>query len=1174
MIGEVNFVHVDKSPENSQTLVKIPIKINRIKCISVIDTGSTISIVHPNLIEFLNESPKVKHGTRVRLLDSSLTELNQVIRLEVEIDEEFFLHEFYIYDKLRYQVLLGLDFCRKANFSINFDKDADEKINNSNLLSNDLKSDVRLKREYIIPPKGLMKLECQLEFDIGLGYFKPDKRIREEFYVDIQETIIEASNTCHIFVFNPKPIQTLLCNNLKIGTIQSVTQNQMENLLVINEESEKKFSDKPFIIESKKPSEIKKLNELLESNRDLFGENVGQLGRAIGVQHEINLTTDEPVKLAAYRVSPKEKQIIREQVKEMLENKVIEESNSPYSAPVVLVKKKNGKIRFCIDYRKLNEVTIKDRHPLPLISDTINIMNNSKYFSVMDLLSGYWNVIIKPEDRHKTAFITPDGLYQWIVMPFGLTNSPGTFQRFMQKTMADILYKFVVVYLDDFLIFSSTFEDHLNHLRQFFERIRQFNLRLGIEKCRFLCSEVKYLGHLINGDGIKPDPDKIKAVEDFKTPKSVKDIQSFLGLTGYYRTFVKDYAFIADPLTKLLRKNTKFEWTTNCENAFQQLKQSLITTPILAQFKEDAENEIFCDACSYGMSAILGQVQDGKHVVISYNSKLFNPQQINYSITEKECLALVYAVKKYRHYIYGSHFTVYTDHNPLQFLMKIKNPNGRLTRWSMLLMEYDFTVEYKPGKKHQNADTLSRYPYDPADEKDEEIVLLINETIDLKSYQKTDEWCDGLRKIIENRSKNSNKYTIKDDIIYRKSYDSNHNPILLICLPKKLRRQVLRDLHDSEIGGGHLGTLKTYFKVRKRFFWPNCEKTVRSYIRNCPSCQLLKDEKQPEKGLMQMMDISAPFECCGVDILGPITPSSKGHQYIIIFIDLFTKWLETKAIKNTQSETLAKWFCYEIMPRHGAINRILTDNASYFTSEFSEMVFQLSSSKHITSTSYSPQTNGNAERACGTVKNMLKAYVDKSHSNWDFYLPMVTFCYNASEQKTTRFSPFFLLYNREPKFPLDISMKLPDDFTFGKKYRNSYEEIRELVKHRIDESQKDNKQNYDEKHRDIELNVGDLVSLHTPHTEIGLSKKLLAQKTGPYKIIEKHSQINYTIQDVDNPDIIERVHIRRLQKWNADYIPELDDLDKKEIERIIKNKQGIKLIPRPGYISEEKDKTL
>ena len=574
------------------------------------------------------------------------------------------------------------------------------------------------------------------------------------------------------------------------------------------------------------------------------------------------------------------------------------------------------------------------------------------------------------------------------------------------------------------------------------------------------------------------------------------------------------------------------------------------------------------------MSAILGQVQDGKHVVISYNSKLFNPQQINYSITEKECLALVYAVKKYRHYIYGSHFTVYTDHNPLQFLMKIKNPNGRLTRWSMLLMEYDFTVEYKPGKKHQNADTLSRYPYDPADEKDEEIVLLINETIDLKSYQKTDEWCDGLRKIIENRSKNSNKYTIKDDLIYRKSYDSNHNPILLVCLPKKLRRQVLHDLHDSEIGGGHLGTLKTYFKVRKRFFWPNCEKTVRSYIRNCPSCQLLKDEKQPKKGLMQMMDISAPFECCGVDILGPITPSSKGHQYIIIFIDLFTKWLETKAIKNTQSETLAKWFCYEIMPRHGAINRILTDNASYFTSEFSEMVFQLSSSKHITSTSYSPQTNGNAERACGTVKNMLKAYVDKSHSNWDFYLPMVTFCYNASEQKTTRFSPFFLLYNREPKFPLDISMKLPDDFTFGKKYRNSYEEICELVKHRIDESQKDNKQNYDEKHRDVEFNVGDLVSLHTPHTEIGLSKKLLAQKTGPYRIIEKHSKINYTIQDVDNPDIIERVHIRRLQKWNADYIPELDDIDKKEIDRIIKDKQGIKLIPRPGYISEEKDKTL
>ena len=767
----------------------------------------------------------------------------------------------------------------------------------------------------------------------------------------------------------------------------------------------------------------------------------------------------------------------------------------------------------------------------------------------MDLLSGYWNVIIKPEDRHKTAFITPDGLFQWIVMPFGLTNSPGTFQRFMQKTMADILYKFVVVYLDDFLVFSNTFEEHLDHLKQFFERIRKFNLRLGIEKCHFLCSEVRYLGHLIGGDGIKPDPDKIKAVENFKTPKSVKDIQSFLGLTGYYRTFVKDYAFIADPMTKLLRKNAKFDWNDDCDKAFQRLKQALITAPILAQFKEDAENEIFCDACGYGMSAILGQVQDGRHVVISYNSKLFNPQQLKYSITEKECLALVYAVKKYRHFIYGSPFTVYTDHNPLQFLMKIKNPNGRLTRWSMLLMEYDFTVEYKPGKKHQNADTLSRYPVDHPDEEEEEIVLLLNETIDLVSYQKTDEWCKRLRNLIESRSKNSNKYVIKDEIIYRKSYDSNHNPILLICLPKKLRKQVLKDLHDSEIGGSHLGTLKTYYKVRRRFFWPNCEKTVRSYIRNCTSCQLLKDDKQPEKGLMQMMEISEPFDCCGVDILGPITPSSKGNQYIIIFIDLFTKWLETKAVKNTQSETLAKWFCYNIFPKHGAINRILTDNASYFTSEFSEIVFELTKSKHITSTSYSPQTNGNAERACATVKNMLKFYVDESHSDWDFYLPLVTFNYNISVQKTTRFSPFYLLYNREPKLPLDITMKIPNEFTFGNNYKNSFEDILELVKHRIEESQKDNKQNYDEKHQDIEFEVGDLVSLRTPHTEVGLSKKFLAQKRGPFKIQKKHSKINYTIQEIDNPDLTERVHIRRLQKWYEDSIPELENDNKNEIER-------------------------
>ena len=1102
----------------------------------------------------MKEKPRIKLGTQVRLLDQSYATLEKVIHLEVEYDNEIYLHDFYIYDKLRFDVLLGLDFCRKTQISLHFDKDFDDKLPNSELISHKLQTDVRLKSDYNLPAKSLTNVECDLEFDIKIGYFVPDIRMKNEFMLDIQEAIIEADNTCKIFIYNPRPVTIFLMKNLKIGTIKCIKEEQIEeNFLIVNNLKETTQSDKEFIIESENMMEKGKALKLLEANRDLFGDSAKHLGHAIGVEHEINLTTDKPIKLSPYKRSPQEKQIIRDQIKEMLENGVIEESQSPYSAPVVLVKKKNGKIRFCVDYRQLNQITIKDNHPLPLISDAINVMNDCKYFSVVDLLSGYWNILIRKEDRPKTAFITHDGLYQWIVMPFGLKNAPSCFQRFMQKVVENLLYRSVVVYLDDFLIFSKSFEEHLKHLKEFFCQIRKYNLRLGIEKCRFLCKEVKYLGYHLSEEGIKPDEEKIKAVQEFPTPKNVKNIQSFLGLTNYYRCFVERYAFHADPLTKLLRKDVKFEWTKECQDAFEKLKTRLISAPILGQFREDAPNEIFTDACMYGMSAIFGQIQAGKHVVISYSSKMFNKAQMNYSISEKECLALVYAVKKYRHYIHGSHFTVFTDHNPIQYIMKVKNPNGKLMRYSMILMEYDFTVKYKPGKIHQNADTLSRFPIDKPDDKDEEINLLVEKTVDIAEAQKQDDWCSNMRKAVENNTKNSHKYIIENDILYRRTYDSNHNRILLTCLPRKLRKQALLDLHDNELGGGHLGELKTFLKVRKRFFWPNCERTVRKYVKNCEKCQLNKEEKQLTKGLMKPMEINEIFECVGVDILGPITRTSKGNEYIIIMIDLFSKWLETKAVKNTQSETIAKWFCYEIIPRHGAIKRILTDNASYFTSEFTEMVFELTSSKHVTSTAYAPQTNGNAERACAVVKNMLKMYVNDTLTNWDQYLPIITFTYNTSIHKTTRFSPFFLLYNREAPLPLDIQWKIPKDFKFGNKYKQSFEDCRELVKFRISESQNNNKDLYDRRHRDVQFEVGDLVSLYTPYTQTGLSKKFLPQRIGPFKIIEKLSPLNYTIEDVKNPEIKETVHIRRLNKWNHEIIPEIDDSESNQSKEVSGN---------------------
>ena len=1147
MIGENNFVLFDTSPFTSQTLLKHPIKLNNIDLTAIFDSGSTISIISSNVLSKLKTPPKVTKGPQIKLIDQSLVQLDKSVKLDIEVENEIYTHKFYVFEKLFYDVLLGLDFCRKSNVIINFNTEETFNWPESDYIDKEWKFDVRLNREYFLCKESVQKVKCNLTGNVGLGYFKPEKRFLEEYQLIIQETLIETEGTeCSLLVFNPKNVNVIIFEDMKIGTIQPIVEIRHieENLLLNNFEIPRKsITDKEFTIGTEDPIIKSKLLKLLETNRDIFGDSVKHLGKATNIEHEIKLTDDKPIKLRPYKHSFKEKEIIREQVKEMLEADVIEPSNSSYSFPVVLVKKKNGKMRFCIDYRKLNEITLKDRHPIPLVNDSISILSNNKYFSVMDLLSGYWNVYLKESDRPKTAFITPEGLYQFKVLAFGLTNAPATFQRYMQSVLADILYKFVVVYLDDIVIFSNSIEDHLKHIKIVFDRIREHNLKLQIEKCKFLCNEIHYLGHIINETEVRPDQEKTEAIREFPVPKKVKDVQSFLGLVGYYREFVEKFAFIANPLTNLLRKKVKFDWNDECQGAFDTLKNRLITAPILSQFREDCEIEIFTDSCYYGMGCILGQIQNERHVVISYNSKLFNSAQTNYTVTEKECLAIVFAVKKYRHYIFGKHFTIYSDHNPLQYLMKVKNPNGRLTRWSLLLMDYDFDIVYKAGNKHQNADTLSRYPFEPHGGDFEEFPVLLGETVDMVGEQAQDEWC---QKIIEalktgSKSKKYKRYVIEKNVLYRRTFDDNRTPRLLVCLPKKLRRPVLEELHDSATSGAHLGVLKTYVKVKSRFYWEKQEKSIRAYIRNCRSCQLNKIDSKPNKGHLQPITATEPFSIVGLDAFGPITQSKNRNKYIVILVDLTTKWLETKSVKNIRAETISRWFTDEILTRHGSINKVITDNGKNFCSKFMENVFLLTGTQHIKTTPYNPTANGTAEKACSTVKRMLKHYVDPSLSNWDILLPKVTFCYNISQHKSTKIAPFTLLYGREPKLPLDISYDLPRDFKFGIKYLKYFNEAKEMAKINAFDAQNEAKLLYDSNHQDEEFEVGQLVSLHTPYREVGLSTKLLSQIDGPYRIIKKLTPLVYVIRRLNPPRKTKKVNIKRLRRWYDEPIPELND---------------------------------
>ena len=392
----------------------------------------------------------------------------------------------------------------------------------------------------------------------------------------------------------------------------------------------------------------------------------------------------------------------------MLSSGVIEECESPWASPVVLVRKKDGSIRYCVDYRKLNAVTIKDSYPLPLTQDCLDELSGSSWFSTLDLQSGYWQIEVDPNDRQKTAFASRSGLYQFKVMPFGLTNAPGTFERLMEKVLKALQYEICLIYIDDVIVKSQSFEGHLENLSLVFDRLRSAGLKLNPKKCKIFCKEVSFLGHVVSKAGISTDPSKISVVRDWPRPASVKEVRTFVGFCSYNRKFIQNFSGIAKPLLRLTEHGVKFEWGDECEIAFNRLKCAMISAPLLGYPNSKGDFLLDTDASGIGIGVVLSQVQDGQEKVIGYFSRTLSKSERRYCVTRRELLAVVEAVKHFHHYLYGFPFVVRTDHGSLRWLLNFRNLEGQLARWSELLGTYNFTLIHRAGKQHANAEFLSR----------------------------------------------------------------------------------------------------------------------------------------------------------------------------------------------------------------------------------------------------------------------------------------------------------------------------------------------------------------------------------------------------------------------------------------------------------------------------------
>ena len=694
-----------------------------------------------------------------------------------------------------------------------------------------------------------------------------------------------------------------------------------------------------------------------------------------GIGHLIPLEPGhKPPYKNPYRLSPVEICEVRKQIKELLSKGWIEESQSPYGASILFVTKKDGSLRMCIDYRALNDLTIKDRSPLPRIDDLLAQMHGATVFSSLDLAQGYHQIRIAEEDVPKTGFTTPDGHYNFKVMCFGLSNAPGTFQKVMNRLFQNSLGKYVVIYLDDILIFSKSPEEHIRHLRSVLSVLRDNKLFAKLSKCDLNMPEVLYLGHLVSAKGLAVDPKKVSAVQDWPVPKDLHELRCFLGLTNYFRTFIQGYSTRVMPLTRMQSPKRPFIWDDACQRAFEGVKFDLLHAPVLKSPDLNQPFELVSDACSSGIGAVL--LQD--HRPVSFVSRKMIPAELNYTTTEQECLAVIHALKVWRCYLEGQpkeRLTIITDHNPLVHLPKQPTLSRRMARWSEYLQRFTFQWQYRPGRTNV-ADPISRRP---ADSDVRNIAALTRSkrasaSVDIDRDNDTSAAAAFKQSVVEGYVKDS-WFANADNLTHLKSDKGLwwHDDAIAIPDHGNLRSQLLYELHNAPYSG-HLGVNRTTKLLEKDYWWPTLRSDVLQYVKTCGDCQRNKGSTQRAFGTPIPLTVpSAQWEQISMDFITHLPKTRSGYTAIYVVVCRLTKMVHFIPTHDTASaEDTAKLFRDRVFCLHGMPKGIVSDRDSKFTGAFWQELHQLLGVKLHMSTANHPQTDGQTDWPAPRMNRVLE----------------------------------------------------------------------------------------------------------------------------------------------------------------------------------------------------------